>query len=76
MSTYLNLGILYINAFWGFLITQVNAYRKMLLEKENLLGKGDGDGSDGDGEEQLDEFGRVIVKDSHQFAKLQHQVRR
>ena len=45
-----------------------------MLEKENLLGKGDGDGSDGDGEEQLDEFGRVIVKDSHQFAKLQHQV--
>ena len=57
-------------------MTQVNAYRKMLLEKENLLGKGDGDGSDGDGEEQLDEFGRVIVKDSHQFAKLQHQVRK
>ena len=52
---------------------KVNAYRKMLLEKEKLDGGGEGD--DDDTEDQLDEFGRVIVKDSHQFAKLQNQVR-
>ena len=52
---------------------KVNAYRKMLLEKEKL--DGGGEGGDNDTEDQLDEFGRVIVKDSHQFAKLQNQVR-